>query len=175
VEFPDVYLAAQKRLRYIDCYAENTRQYTDTITLTSALVANRAYYWPRSISEPISLQGFQWRNGGTVSGNVDCAIYDLGTLTRLATLGGVAQAGISALQYAALGSPVDLEPGNYLLALVMDNITGRLGLTSMISLETLKLFGVTIQDTAYPLPSTAVPAAAAGVIAPVFMGVGVAS
>lgn len=175
MEFPDVYLAAQKRLRYIDCYAENTRQYTDTITLTTALAANRAYYWPRSLSEPISLQGFQWRNGGTVSGNIDCAIYDLGTLTRLATLGGVAQAGISALQYAALGSPVDLEPGLYLLALAMDNATGRVGLTSTITLDTLKLLGVTIQDTAYPLPSTAVPATPTGSIAPLLMGVGVAS
>jgi hypothetical protein len=88
--------------------------------------SNTAQFYPFVIKQPRTYLGMIWMNGAAVSGNVNAAVYSADLTTALATIGSVAQAGTTAPQKKAFGSPLTLQPGVYFMALVLDNTTGTI-------------------------------------------------
>ena len=130
-----------------------------TTTLAGAWPsANEALFYPVLVREPVSVYGFGWSNGASVSGNVDAGIYDTHG-TRLASLGSTAMSGTSALQSAALGGPQAIDPGLYYLGMAADNTTATFMRVSTVHLEYLRASGVQKMASAFALPSTATYAA----------------
>lgn len=115
--------------------------------------ANRALFIPVVVPCRVTVFQLGWYNGATASGNVDAGIYDLAG-NRLVSTGSIAQAGVSALQLVDTTDTV-LPPGNYFLALAMDNITGTIFSSGPGSQHLLRACGVQEQATAFALPSTA--------------------
>lgn len=118
--------------------------------------ANKALYVPFSVQSPITVTQFFWENGGTLSGNVDVGIYDLGG-KRLVSSGSVAQSGTSVIQSVDT-TDLLLQAGAYYLAMAMDNGTGQIGRWSP-SAAYGRALGLAEQATAFPLPATATFAA----------------
>lgn len=90
--------------------------------------ALKAFFFPFNVSgsseeAPRAYTGAILMNGAAVSGNVDIGIYDsLGN--KIANVGSTAQAGTTAPQRINFATPVQLKPGRYYLAIVLDNTTG---------------------------------------------------
>jgi hypothetical protein len=99
-----------------------------------------------------TLRGFSWANGGAVSGNVDCGLYD-SHLNRIASTGSTAQAGTNATQ-AVSATATRLAPGNYYVALALDNTTGTILSHSTSFYPVYPALGIFMMASAFPLPST---------------------
>ena len=115
--------------------------------------ANRALYIPFTLNRPYVVRRLFWANGTTVSGNVDVGIY-LADQTKVLSTGSTAQATISVIQSVSVTETV-LAPGNYFMALVMDNATGHIIRVANPNANQGKALGYAEQATAFPLPSTA--------------------
>jgi hypothetical protein len=117
--------------------------------------ANRAWFYPFSVKDPVTIMQLGWLNGITVSGNCDCGIYDLAG-NRLISTGSTADAGTSSLQVVDVAD-TDIPPGYYFLAFAVDNTSANLNASVMSSLSLGLLWscGIMQQDTAFPLPATA--------------------
>lgn len=116
-------------------------------------VANEAYYYPFYVTIPSTVYKLFWHNGSTLSGNVDCGIYnDAGT--RLVSAGSTAQAGVGATQVVDV-TDTELDSGRYYCALVLDNATGTVFRTQALTGIYNNMTGIQFQGTAFPLPATA--------------------
>ena len=102
-----------------------------------------------------AVQLFCW-NGATVSGNIDVGIYAADG-TKLVSSGSTAQAGVNVLQAFDIADTV-LGPGNYYLAVAMDNTTGTLFRLNIAN-RTVSGFGCLQQASAFALPAVATFAA----------------
>lgn len=129
--------------------------------------ANRALYVPFFINAPWLCKSLFWCNGATVAGNVDAAIcaYDS---TRIVSTGSTAQSGANAIQNVALGSPLLLTPGSYLMALSLSSATATIvrGAPGVFACVAMGMFQ---NASAFPVPTFALGAAAiSSSYAPVF-------
>lgn len=115
--------------------------------------ANRAFFVPFATARYITVKQMAWQNGSTVSGNLDVGIYDIDG-NQLVHSGSVAQSGISAAQIADI-TDTALDPGQYFMAMAVDNTTGLYFRVSNADAQLLQVFGMQQMDTAFPLPSTA--------------------
>jgi hypothetical protein len=120
--------------------------------------ANLAVWVPVMVHRPVTVYGFTWYNGATVSGNFDCGIFDW-NFNRVASLGSTAQSGTSAAQSAALGTPASLNPGVYCLAAAADNATAAYEMRASLDAQTSGLTGCGQMASAFVLPSSLVWAA----------------
>ena len=115
-------------------------------------VANGAIYIPFVAEAQVTCYQIGWINGSTVSGNIDVGIYDR-TGVRQVSKGSTAMAGASAIQLANI-TDTTLTPGNYFLAMAVDNTTATFSRTNTGS-EILRTFGLQVQTSAFALPATA--------------------
>lgn len=117
--------------------------------------ANLALYIPFRLQEPISITKLFSVNGAVVSGNIDVGIYSVDG-TRLVSSGSTAQAGTDVCQAFDIADTL-LVPGDFYLAVAMNNATGTLfrGAPAAPGAQLLRLAGVFRQTSAFPLPATA--------------------
>jgi hypothetical protein len=131
--------------------------------------ANLAFYYGVVVLRPLTIYQIGTSNGATASGNVDVGIYDFAG-NRLVSSGSTAQSGTSVGQVFDITDTV-LTPGNYFLAMAVDNITATFFRVSP-STEQLRCNGVYQQASAFPLPSTATFATpTAGYSTPIYASV----
>jgi hypothetical protein len=121
---------------------------------TASWTANRAIYVPMAFDVPLLLARFFWVNGSVTTDNIDCGIYDT-NMAKIISTGSVARSGSSLTQYANVTDTL-LAPGHYFLALASDG-TGTCGEVDSASIQGLRTFGLTQQETAFPLPSSMTP------------------
>jgi hypothetical protein len=94
-----------------------------------------------------------WRNGVTISGNIDVGIYDeLGN--RLVSSGSTLQAG-SQLSQSVDITDTPLPPGTYFTGMALDNTTATIYQYSLTSNAPKQGCGMQAQATAFPLPNPA--------------------
>ena len=135
--------------------------------------ASLAILVPFSVPVAGTVYSAIWTNGAAVSGNVDAGVYNEdGTL--LASVGGVAQAGINVNQQAAFTAPTAIPSGSYFFALVLDNITGTIDRYSP-GVNVLIAEGVRQAAAAYPLPASVALAAPVNALLPAGWAVGMVS
>ncbi len=129
--------------------------------------ANSALFVPFCVRQPRLVQRLWWYNGATASGNVDCGIYSAdGTL--LVSAGSTAQGTINVLQSVDITDTL-IGPGQFYMALVMDNITGTMfRATSNSGARIIRLLGTAMMATAFPLPAVATLASDTLAFMPVF-------
>lgn len=114
-------------------------------------VANLAIFAPVYVTRAVTVYGFAWFNGATVSGNVDCGMFDKEG-AYLSSVGSTAQAGTSVIQSASVTS-FSIVAGLYYVALACDNTTATFtGLTSLTA-QLGRTAGLAQQTTAFPLPT----------------------
>lgn len=124
----------------------------------------RVIYTPINMPSAFTAEGFMWWNGTAVSGNVDCGLFssvDGLPADKLASTGSTAQSGTSSWQFTAAASPVALPAGQYFLALMLDNTTGRIFRWAITTFGSyLRLTGACMETmgAGSTLPSTATPA-----------------
>jgi hypothetical protein len=124
-----------------------------SISSTVWPAANRAIYVPFFIQETVMVNQMAI-TVGTQSGNLDAGLYDvLGN--RLVSIGStaVAAAGFQALDIA----DTTLTPGNYFMALCIDNITAAIHCRTTPDVQTLRVIGVQEQalgSVTLPDPAT---------------------
>ncbi len=129
---------------------------------TTLGTANLAAAVPFTLLAPFTLTRF-FIPVVTQSGHLDLGIYDA-AFSRLASTGSTLIAGSGVQSIAA---SLTLQPGNYYMAVVVDNTTFRgAGLTAIAI--TLRAMGLFQMAAAFPLPTTFVPAAYASTIALTF-------
>lgn len=128
--------------------------------------ANLAIYIPFTVYETITIVKLSILNGAAVSGNVDVGIYDAGGAKIIST-GSTAQSGTSAIQTFDITDTV-LSPGLYYLAIAMDNTTGAIENVTVTAID-VEALGVFQEASAFPLPSSATPAAFAQTVLPLIL------
>jgi hypothetical protein len=131
----------------------------NTPTSTAWSSANRAIFLPIQLPGQIIAKRLYLLNGTVVSGNVDMGLYDA-ALNRLVSIGSTVQAGTSAPQFFDI-TDTRIGPGVVYLAVAIDNITATVFLLNSPTSLSSRLVGAFQQATAFPLPSTATPAAIA--------------
>ena len=135
----------------------------DPTTNANWPTANLAIYIPFTLHSAATVKRLGWFNGGVVSGNVDCGIYD-SALARVISAGSTAQSGTSTWQMVDIADTA-LAAGGYWIAIVLDNTTGRIG-TYPSAVSELRGSGFAEQGTSFALPATATLAAMAQTIIP---------
>lgn len=118
--------------------------------------ANMAQIIPFRLMRPFTIQHLFLYNGSTVSGNFDIGVYNAEQKLILST-GSTAQAGVSAIQRATVAATT-LPAGDYYLALVVDNTTATVMVTtsgSSSNSNAMDAAGVRQMASAFPLPASA--------------------
>lgn len=129
---------------------------------TATIAANQAYFAPFTVTRAQTVTQVSYRPS-TQSGNIDFGIYDA-SYNRLASTGSTACPATGALRTTALTAPVTLYPGRlYRGAYAADNATvamlsGAISASPAVGDANL----LSQQASAFPLPATASPSAAAG-------------
>jgi len=136
-----------------------------TCSSTAWPSASRAVFIPFTISERHTYLRACLANGATLSGNFDIGVYSMAG-TRLFSTGTTAQAGSASLMRVVTINWT-LDPGNYYLALVVDNTTATV-IATPPSASNLRSNGCKQMAAAFVLPSTATFAAYASGFLPVF-------
>lgn len=114
--------------------------------------ANRALFYPFTLSEPVIAVKLFVLNGATASGNIDAGIYDR-TGNRIVSTGSTAQSGTSVIQEFDITDTL-FGPGTFYLALVMNNTTGTT-FRQTTSSGSFASTGACQMASAFPLPATA--------------------
>lgn len=127
---------------------------------------NKAFYYPFTISQGLTVTKMWAINGAAVSGNVDIGIYNAAG-ARLVSKGSTAQSGTNAMQVFDVTDTV-LGPGLYFLALNMDNTTGTFILSIVAGFADLAMGWYTQAVGAVTLPATATFASSTSGIVPLF-------
>lgn len=132
----------------------STNSLSTTLPTTSSAYpsASMAIYVPLRVKARRVVKKLSVANGGTVSGNVDMAVYNSAG-TRLVTVGGVAQSGTSQDQTFDV-TDTTIGPGLFYLAVVLDNTTGTIGRDNDAA-PLCAAQGLLTEASAYPLPATA--------------------
>lgn len=115
--------------------------------------ANQALYVPFWTPVPLVIARILVLNGAAVSGNLDVGIYDQDG-TRLVSSGSTAQAGVSDVQEIDITDTL-VGPGRFYAALALDNTTGTNLFFGSNSANQVRLLGVLLQASAFPLPAVA--------------------
>lgn len=128
--------------------------------------ANKAFYIPFVLRQPVLVSNLFVINGTTASGNLDIGIYAQDG-TQITHTGSTAQSGTSAIQTVSI-TPVIIGPGVYYMALSMNGTTGTTFRLAPTSATMLSAFGIFQQTTSFPLPSSATFATASQTYIPLF-------
>lgn len=115
-------------------------------------VANTAYFVPFVLSRAITIAQMFCLNGTAVSGNVDVGIYSADG-ARLVSSGSTAQSGTSTIQLFDIADTT-IGPGQFYLAMVMDNTTGTHGRFAPAASAVGRALGVLEMASAFPLSAT---------------------
>ena len=125
----------------------------NSITVTANLIA----FIPFRLSTPIVVRRLWIANGTVVSGNVDLGVYDAkGTL--LVSTGSTPQANTSTIQFIDVDDVI-IGPGQFYLAVVIDNATGTI-MCGEMGAQLNTILGIAGQVSTFPLPATATLASA---------------
>lgn len=130
------------------------------ITNNSAAVmpaANRAIFYPFSISRGVVVAQLWIHNGLAAAGNFDIGIYDAAG-TRIVSSGSTAQVGTSTVQAVNI-TDTPLGPGLFYMGVSMDGTTGQVIDYVIGNVIFAQLCGMAQMASAFPLPATAVFAA----------------
>lgn len=114
--------------------------------------ANEAFFVPFRQFRTVNLVRLWVANGTSVSGNFDIGIYTRSG-SKLVSAGSTAQSGTSTLQSVTIA--YQLLPGEYFLAVAMDNTSGHLFRASNTLQQSCTLLGAKKMAAAFPLPATA--------------------
>lgn len=135
--------------------------YVNAVAPVSAVwpTSNRAFYSPIYIDRPGIVTKFWLLNGASVAGNVDIGLYR-SDYTLISSKGSTAQAGTNVIQEFDV-TDFAVTQGVYFLGVVLSNTGGAVVRVNQNALGFLSAAGMTEQTSAFPLPSTATPAAAA--------------
>lgn len=141
---------------------------TTTATSGSAIwpAANRAIYVAFSVDQTVTAyqMGFEV---GTQSGNYDIGIYDVNSVLLVST--GSTAVPVAGMASADITDTV-LTPGNYFMALCIDNVTAAVQRHNSGSVGALSVMGVQDQDVgAVTLPNPAVMTVCGAVYVPVIV------
>lgn len=113
--------------------------------------ANRAMFIPFRVKQLYVAQQIFTMNGSVLSGNMDLGVYThSGRL--IASTGVRAQAGMARVQAFSLN--FQLSPGEYYLAMSMDNTTATVFRRAVAATNTAGVMGILQQSSAFPLPAT---------------------
>lgn len=121
--------------------------------------ANLAFFHSIWVPTPCTIVQMFAYNGATVSGNIDVGLYAMDG-TRLVSSGSTAQAGTNVLQAFDV-TDTTIGPGEYYLAIAMDNTTGTL-FRFAPGIRLIRPLGCLSQASAFALPATATFAALSG-------------
>lgn len=126
------------------------RSVTNTFGGSGWPAANRALFYPFSISEPAKALKMYVANGATISGNIDLGIYtDAGV--RLTSTGSTAHAGANVIQVIDVAD-VWLAPfTTYYVAMVADGTTGTYARWTGATPGGIGMFQAA---SSFPLPAT---------------------
>lgn len=127
--------------------------------------SNLAIFVPIVLQRPCVVQRMFVCNAGTISGNLDLGIYGYDLAKKVSQ--SAAQSGANAIQYVNC-TDTALPPGYYYMGLAVDNTTATFRRFSFAGWQCSQAGGAFQQSTAYPLPSTATPAAATAPAMPIF-------
>lgn len=120
-----------------------------------AWTANKAIFYPWTVSEPVTVVRAWWLNGSVAGGNIDLGIYRASDYGKVVSTGATARGTTSTINSAALTSTL-IVPGDYLIALACDSGTANFT-SSNLAGGLHGAVGCLEQSTAYTLPSTATP------------------
>jgi hypothetical protein len=121
--------------------------------------ANRAYYVPVRLVQPITITQIGWHNGSGVTGNIDAGVY-LPDGTRLFSTGATANNGtISVMQWVNV-TDFQLGPGLFYFAISTSSGIMSLHRCNM-NVSVAGILGMVTQASAHPLPAQATFATAA--------------
>jgi hypothetical protein len=130
--------------------------------------ANKAFYYPLTITHPYTVKTLWWANGTTVTGTVDVAVYDE-TMHRLTSMGPQNQTPATAIQQFTLVPSIVLQPGQYFLGISCLATTDNLFRSAAFSFAgQLRAFNSLEQTSAHPLPAVATPVAITANYLPIF-------
>lgn len=117
--------------------------------------ANRALFIPFLLFQTTTFINMFSINGSTASGNIDLGIYDPSG-TKIVSTGTTAQTGTSTAQVISI-SPTELAPGQYYMAVALDNGTGTLFriTTGDASTKLQAITGIAQMASAFVLPASA--------------------
>lgn len=113
--------------------------------------ANRAQFVPFRLKQLFSVRQLFCMNGPILSGNLDIGVYTH-TGRLIASTGVRAQAGMNRVQAFSLS--FKLAPGEYYLAMSMDNTTANVFRRAVAAASTAGIAGILQQSSAFPLPAT---------------------
>jgi hypothetical protein len=113
---------------------------------------SRCMYYPFRLTSVFVCANAFILNGGAVSGHFDIGIYDQSG-NRLASTGSTSQSGTNSIQTVALA--ITLQPGNYYLAVSVDNVTSQVYNHAFSLAAVAAAAGVRSQASTFPLPTTA--------------------
>lgn len=114
--------------------------------------ANKAFYLPFVIPEPVIVTQLATWNGATASGNIDIGIYD-SSGTRIVSAGSTAQSGTNTLQTFNI-TDTTLGRGAFYLGIAKNDTTGTI-FRSATQTVLYRVWGILEQTSAFALPATA--------------------
>lgn len=116
----------------------------------NAETANRIVYVPVTVEDPVTVTGF-FLHVFTASGNLDIGLYDENGELIISTGSTVCPA--AGFRFIDV-TDTPIGPGTYYLAIVVDNTTVRVRAANSSAIWA-RICGVLIQNSTFPLPSTA--------------------
>ncbi len=93
---------------------------SEVATLTgssNAASANTVYLWAFELQVEVIITGFRWRNTATGGGATNCGIYTFAGNLVAGSDTGATNDGINTTTTATYATPLQLQPGQYFLAL----------------------------------------------------------
>lgn len=136
----------------VDSYSHLSAGHQTTPTSTGTLVANRAYYIPVTLRQPVVLVSLWFAESTIAGGNVDIGLYD--SAGNLIVSTGSQAKGSSGVAVKFDVTDQVLAPGLYYVALAASSATATYYADTWGS-GMGSSRGVLVEDTAFPLPSTA--------------------
>lgn len=117
------------------------------------IAANEALYLPIWVTERILVTTLWWQNGATVTGNVDCGIYD-DQGNRIVSTGSTAQTGTSTVQSVDI-TDTAVEEGLIYLALAASSASATFWQAGAGNDPGGHGYSGFVQTSAFPLPTPA--------------------
>lgn len=167
--FPDGSLPASPHITAFSPEAMGTANYLSSgnnfFATNTWPAANTAIFVPFVVRSAIEVKALFALNGNAVSGNMDIGLYAVDG-TRLVSTGSTAQSGTNVIQSSTVS--LTIGPGQYYLALALNNTTGRIAGINAAAAINVKMIGIYTMTSAFPLPATAVYASSSSHLIPVF-------
>lgn len=126
----------------------------NAVSSTTWPSANKAFFYPFTLYDFVTVYQLLFWVGAASSGNIDVGIYD-SQGNRIISSGSTAMsATVDTIQEINIAD-TELPPGNYFLAVAVDNATGRCYSSSIADELILSEVAVYEMAAAFPLPTSA--------------------